>query len=366
MANLMTNEQYTYEKLSAKYGAFRVPTYKIRIDKKELTAESKLLIKEITIDLTCQNEAGGCIFEVMGAFNPTERSFDKAAMNTYFQLGKMVEVDIGYIKTVNVFKGYISAVTVSLGPEMPIIRVECTDVKGIMMNNHITEQRTETKLNDVVSNILKNQCYKYYYDDLHIDMIETPQRKIEIAGESDFDFLVRLANRINYEFFVCQGTVYFRKPMPLKRPLMELEYGYNLLNFEHRVSLEGQVLELEVRSSDIEKGKVISAVAKSNVQMSSGPSAKKALSKLKKAIVDSSVESEQEARARAEALLKKLNENFTTANIECVGIPEIVPGRFIKIKKLGEGLEGNYYILRVRHTIDQSSFSTSIEARADI
>jgi len=365
MASLMTNEQYSFEKLSEKYASFKVPTYKIKIDKKELTAESNLLIKELTIDLTCQNEAGGCIFEVMGAFNPSERAFDKTAMDTYFQLGKKVEVDIGYIKTENVFKGYISAVTVSLGNEMPIIRVECTDVKGIMMNNHMTEQRTEEKLDDVVSNILQNQCYKNYYDDLNIDTIETPQRKIEIAGESDFDFLVRLANRINYEFFVCQGTVFFRKPMPLKKPVLELEYGYNLLSFEHRVSLEGQVLELEVRSSDIEKGKVISAVAKSNVQMSSGPSAKKALNKLKKVIVDSSVGSEQEAKTLAESLLKRLNDNFTTVNIECVGIPEIVPGRFIKIKKLGEGLEGSYYILRVRHTIDSSSFSTLIEARAD-
>ena len=59
---------------------------------------------------------------------------------------------------------------------MPIIRVECTDVKGIMMNNHITEQRTETKLNDEVSNIQRISAIKIIMM-THIDMIETHKEK---------------------------------------------------------------------------------------------------------------------------------------------------------------------------------------------
>jgi uncharacterized protein len=364
--NLMTNEKYTFEKLSSKYSAFKVPTYKISIDSKDLLSEGTLVLKELAIDLTCENEASGCVFEILGAFDPIKRTFTPAITEKYFQLGKKISIDIGYIKTVNVFKGYISAVVFRVGNDIPSIRVECTDVKGIMMNCRTTGQRTETALGDVVSNILKNQTYKNFYDGLKLDSVETPERKIEIAGESDFDFLVRLAGRINYEFFVCQGKVYFRKPMPLKTPLLELEWGYNLLSFERRASLEGQVLELEVRSSDADKGKMISGIAKSDIQMSKGASAKKALQKLKKVVIDSSVGSEQEAGSRAEELLKKLNGSYATANIECIGLPEIVPGRFVKVKKLGDGLDGNYYIVRVNHSIGESFFSTMIEARLGV
>ncbi len=361
--DLMTNEKYTFDKLSAKYNDFKVPTYKISIDSKDLLSEGYLILRELTIDLTCGNEAGGCIFEILGAYDPIKRSFLPDIKDKYFQLGKKVSVDIGYIKTVNVFKGYISAVVFRVGQDIPSVKVECTDVKGVMMNCRTTEQRTETALGDVVSNILKNQTYKNFYDGVKVDSVETPERKTEIAGESDFDFLVRLADRINYEFFVCQGKVYFRRPMPLKTPLLELEWGYNVFSFERRDSLEGQVLELEVRSSDAGKGKLISGIAKSDMQIGSGASAKKALQKLKKVVIDSSVGSEQEARSRAEELLKRLNHSYTAARIECVGIPEIVPGRFIKVKKLGDGLDGNYYILRVNHTIGEDFYSTRIEAR---
>ncbi len=361
--DLMTNEKYTYDSLSKKYYDFKVPTYKINIDGSELTEEKSTIITELKVELTCDNEASGCQFMVMGVYNPSKRAFDKSLVTKYFQLGKKVTVSLGYIKTEMVFMGYISAVTTSIGAEMAMISVECTDAKGLMMNNQVIEQRTETKYKDVISSILSSNSYGSYSAGTQVDDIETPQKKIEIYGESDFDFLVRLANRVNYEFFVCQGKIFFRKPMPLKSPVLELEWGMNLLGFEKRCSLEGQVLELEVRSTDIDKGAVISGIAKSDEQFSNGPSGKKALKKIKKVIVDSSIISEQEATKRAEELLKRLNERYTQVQIKCVGIPEIVPGRFIKVKKLGEGLEGNYYIIRVVHSVSSEEYSTTIEAR---
>ena len=362
--NLMANDKYTFEDLSAKYAAFKVPTYKVSIDGSDLLSESTLGLKDITIDLTCENEASGCIFSIVGVYDGVKRSFNQTLMKKFFQIGKKVNIDLGYIKTERVFIGFISAISVSLGEFVPCIHVECTDVKGIMMNNQSNEQRVETSLGDVVSNILQNPTYKNFYDSIVVDSIQTPERKIEIYGESDFDYLVRLANRINYEFFVLQGKVYFRKPMPYKTPIFALEWGFSLMGFEKRDSLEGQVLELEVRSANVDKGLLISGVAKSSVQLSEGNSAKKALQKLKRVVIDSSVSSEEEAKSRAEVLLKSVNDRYSSANIECIGIPEIVPGRFIKISKLGEGIDGNYYVSRVTHSLGSSSiFKTVMEAR---
>lgn len=362
--DLMSNERYDFESLSSKYYSFKVPTYKVKIDGNDLLTDGKLILKDLVIDLTCENEASGCTLAVVGVYDEVKRCFDQTMMKKFFQIGKKIVVDLGYIKTESIFTGYISAISVVFGEEAASINIECTDVKGLMMNNQSNEQRTEKTLGDVVSNILSNQAYNSFYTSTVVDKVDTPERKIEVSGESDFDYLVRLANRINYEFFVLQGKVFFRKPMPYKSPVIELEWGYNLLGFERRDSLEGQVLELEVRSADVDKGKMISGLAKSKETLSQGNSAKKALQKLKKVIIDSSVFSEKEAKSRAEEFLKRLNSRYSTAIIECVGIPEIVPGRFIKISKLGEGLEGNYYILRVKHSVtDGDIYSTTIEAR---
>ena len=44
-----------------------------------------------------------------------------------------------------------------------------------------------------------------------------------------------------------------------------------------------------------------------------------------------------------------------------VGLPELVPGRFVSLKGLDSDLDLDYYIREVRHEIGSDGFSTTLE-----
>lgn len=55
-----------------------------------------------------------------------------------------------------------------------------------------------------------------------------------------------------------------------------------------------------------------------------------------------------------------LDEN-QKAEIGCIGLPELIPGRFIAIDRVDSIANKKYYITRVTHRFDDSGFSTQVE-----
>ena len=45
----------------------------------------------------------------------------------------------------------------------------------------------------------------------------------------------------------------------------------------------------------------------------------------------------------------------------CIGIPQIVPGRSLTIRKLDAWIDGTYEILSVEHRIDENGYTTQFE-----
>ena len=356
---LMSNKKFEFSSLAGTYKDFSVPTVKVLVDGQNILASGDFRINGLKVELSSGMEASGCVFDVYNVFEESERTFKKDAIGKYFKLGKKIEIELGYIVSTKVFTGYISGLSFKVGEEIPTVTVEGTDAKGLMMNNLHNKQWTKQKYSDVVTDIFSD--YSTFCSSKKIDATTEVKKKIEMVNESDYDFVVRLAEREGYEFFILEDTFYFRKPEPYKEPAITLEWGININNLEKRISLEGQVLELEVKGYDENKGVAIKGVAKSTVKMDT--TAKAALKGLKKTITDSSIMSQEEANKLAASLLKKINRNYTELRAELVGLPEVVPGRFIAVTKLGGDVDGKYYVTRVTHSFSDENYTTFIEAR---
>ena len=80
-----------YDDLSKKYLEFDVPTYKIKIDGKELP-QSEITVSNIEVNISTGFEASMCSFEAYELYDIDERSFDAKLMKDFFALGKEVEV----------------------------------------------------------------------------------------------------------------------------------------------------------------------------------------------------------------------------------------------------------------------------------
>ena len=112
---------------------------------------------------------------------------------------------------------------------------------------------------------------------------------------------------------------------------------------------------------DVDKGKVIEATLKNNNKISIGNIAKQYVKNNTKVYVDASVKSQSDADNRVAYYMEEVSYRFGSLECECIGIPEIKPGNFIKISKFGEGIDNSFYVVSVIHTMNQEDgFTTKI------
>ncbi|MDQ2085378.1 hypothetical protein RBH29_02855 [Herbivorax sp. ANBcel31] len=361
--NLMSSEKYKYSDLKKHYMDFSVPTFKILINNNDPVEKERVVINDINIELTVGYEASACSFSVLNIYDKVARRFKKELMDKYFDLGKIVEVQVGYIKTVKVFKGYISEISADFSDDVPAIHIRCMDVKGAMMNNRLSQVTSEKNVGKVVEALIKKYSVLCKNNEIKVDKLADREDYVEISSKSDYEFIKKSAEELNWEFFVFQGIVYFRKPKKITPPVINLEWGVNLLSFSREIGLMGQVSEVIVRSSNELQKDIFESKAKKTIKL--GKSGESVIKDVKTLIVDQSIKSQKEADIRAKAELEKIGENLGSGKGKCIGLPEIVPGRFIQLSKMGEGINGNYYIAKVTHNIGSRGFITSFDVGVD-
>ena len=125
--------------------------------------------------------------------------------------------------------------------------------------------------------------------------------------------------------------------------------------FHLYTTLSRQVAKVVVRSSnEQDPQQPFEAQAQdysSNVDSSKIKAGKNVLlgSRAVKTIIDLSVTSQEEAKARAEAELMKLSCFQAKGSVVTVGIPELLPGKVVSIKGFGKAGDRAYRISRVIH-----------------
>lgn len=190
-------------------------------------------------------------------------------------------------------------------------------------------------------------------------------KTIEMVCESDYEFVVKAAKKFNYEFFTNAGTVYFRPAKDYKDILMEIEPNPLLRSFEVDYDITGLVGKVEVRATDAGKASSISSSKSLNNKISQGNMAKPLVKDTTKVYIDPTVSSKKDAQYRAEYLAEDISYRFGTLEAELMGIPELVPGRFIKLKGLGTAVSNTFYLMTVRHIMTgEGEFITKITGKA--
>jgi phage protein D len=174
---------------------------------------------------------------------------------------------------------------------------------------------------------------------------------IEMSSESDYEFVVKAAKKFNYEFFTDRGKVYFRKAKSGSETLPDLGIENGLINFDIGYSITGLAETIEARSVDAGTGKIISSKKKFTNNISLGNYAKKLIAKSRHVYIDPTIVSKRHADARADSLLETMSYRLGALNCDCIGLPEMQPGRFLKITGLGAPAENRFYITNVTHTV---------------
>lgn len=363
----MESGSFKFKSLAKEYSNFFAPTVKVKINGDNLI-EKGIAISDVNVKLTCNEASNSCTFVVKNAFDPASRSFNSKWMKSYFDLGSIVEVEMGYVVTKKVFYGYISMITQDfVQGDAPGIEVTCLDVKTAMSNGYKTEATKFTKYSDVVSDILNKYKSAGLIKGTEVD--DTPDlgegNFINQVSENDLEFVKSAAKKYNYRFFTLKDKAYFIKMPENTSPVITLEWGVSLLAFNRTLDLTKRIKKVIVISNDEKKKKVIQADASSVKKIGEGKKTPDSFSKVINGeavatIIDSSITTQAEAKNRAEAMLNKESLGLVNGKAKSIGLPEITPARYIEMDGLGDGINNKYFITDVTHSLGGNGYITEI------
>lgn len=376
--------QLTYEKLKSKYSDFANPIARVLLgDQTFDSGKAGMVVNDIHVEVTSGYEASVASFRLFDVFDPVTGKFRYESVKKQVVMGNSVTIQLGYLDTVEtVFVGFISGVAFGFEPgDIPYIEVSAMDVKGVMMGGSYATALKASTYSAAVKEVLDRTGEGRLQQMGGITATEisrTPDAEgvssgsakssplsVEMVGESDYEFVVRAAKRYNFEFFVDRGKVLFRPAKKDTSLLMEMGSRTGLRGFHIAYSLTGVVGMIEARAMDPGSGKVISAKSKFSNTLSTGAKAKQLMGKGAKVYLDASITSREEAESRVASLMEQMSYRLGSLSADCVGIPDLTPGRFIEVTGMGTPVDNRFYLTTVVHDFTgDGGYATRIEGCA--
>ncbi len=387
--------EFNFGDLKNKYDLFREPKVAVSIDGKDIKGEDGLAVAAAEIELTAGYEASMATLTLTGCYDPDSRSFDIKKTKQYLYMGSSVIVYLGYGSSLReVFRGFIARVHFLIPQfiedEIPKIELTCLDVKGLLMANRHSKRLKSQYYSDAVREVLEANSFIMQKDssgsnftELNINNTpdkpqgasgggtggggtqQTTDRRVEMVEESDYDFIVKAAKRYNFEFFVVGGNLYFIEAKKNTDPLIELNPLMGMIDLDVGYDITGLVKSVVVRNIDMEQGKYIGNKMKSKSKISMGNKAKPLIENQSLVYIDPTTDSKEEAGYRAAYLMNNVDYRLGSVTGVFVGMPEIIPGRFITLTDFGQPLNNNFYITSVRHSMTPREFTTRFEGVAN-
>lgn len=181
---------------------------------------------------------------------------------------------------------------------------------------------------------------------------------VQQNNETDWDFLWRLAGRIDNEVVAEDTKIHFRKASASRPSAPKLEWGRNLLNFRPRVTGVQQIEEVTVRGWNPKTKQAIVGMAsasdvESNLGVQIGITHSKvrgALSGGKVLVADLTPSSQSEADAIAKSVMAQYANAYVDATGVAIGDPDLRAGRKVEIGKIGSKFGGTYTLFSTVHS----------------
>jgi phage protein D len=356
----------TITQLEQAHQSFYVPSYRILVNGRDLLRQVFLEIASVQIDNTLKG-ADRFSFTVNSTFNFETREF--LHLTDLFAFGNATEISLGYQdgKALPLMlRGKITAVQTSFPASgLPQINVSGYDLTYCMTKGKKSRNWTKKTDSYVVSQVAREYGLNPVVKDTKVEHPKTEQ-----SQESDQQFLEKLAERNGYELHCFDRDLFFQPPSNNEKAVVSLEWGRGLLSFSPEINISEQISKVEVRGWDVKSKKEIVGTAKQGEEPGRDPNRRSGAEVVKAVCRDQGelkvripVFSQQEAKRRAEAILKKRSELFVQGSGESIGLPEIRANTNIELTGLGKLFSKTYYVEQSTHTINTSGYRTTFKVK---
>lgn len=339
-----------YAALASKYSNFTTPVMKVLINGSDVIANQKLAVENLSVSLSL-NQAGSVHFNVVNAFELSSRTFTDAVKQS-FQPGSSIKVELGYGSATSLlFQGYIAELCLDFG-ETPQISVTALDVIRLLMDTvHQNLVYEVTSYSAAFQAVMKE--FEGMYDALEVEATEDSLTKV-VQKDSSFRFIQEeLCVKANREFFVAGGKAYFRTPRKETEAVAALNWGEGLMSFQERRSQCNQTIRVYGKAENKKDQLKVEVKVKTD-DASSKICVVKEYQKY-------SLIGQDAIQKYAEQIAGRQKAAGKGGSGTCIGIPELIPGSYIKLGNLDSGEGKEYYLKSVKHNIGSSGYTTQFD-----
>ena len=360
----MDTGSYEFDALFKKYDGFTSPAFTIKIGGKELD-QTKVIVSNLEIEMSATGAAGGCSFTVGTEYDFQGRKWVNV-ISDKLEVGATLEIQGGYVKQKLLFYGYVDDYNMMFPKgRAPKIAVSGLDGLGYLMSFQEPIFGQQQKPKDVVTEILQKSKSAGYAKDFEVgsmDGFETPVIK---KGVDDWKFLNTLAERYGLTLASVCGELVFKDLATNTSPIVTLSMSESLLSFEKKLSMAHQVGKVEIWGKDV-NSKFLKGMATSVSIGGDGKTATQLAPKFAKAALREYTEfarTQAECDLMAQGRLNSIAMNLVSGRGSCIGIPEMIAGRYVKIIGADQKLNGTYFLSKVKHIFSPEHYVTEFEIK---
>lgn len=340
--------------LASKYDDFMVPAMKLKVDGFDVTGRDDYAVESVEVTLS-QETASAAIIRLTNVYDLKKHQFINT-IRSDFILGDLIEIEMGYGSSLtSLFYGYIDEINYELG-EIPAVNVIAVDVRRLIMGSKKSNISHSVKsYSDAFQEVIKK--YKVAYKSVSVDTTDKMDVECIIQNGSDYEFITEeLCRKAERNFFVHAGKVYFKELSADLFKTVEMEWARDFLMFRRQASFQDVVIK--IMGQDVKKKEEVAAQVTVKAD-----DKQKSLVQNEKTEMNADVTDNGEAKKIAEYKAQQEEKKARQASGSCIGVPEILPGGYVKIKNGDEQLiDGTYYILEAKHTFGSDGYLTSFEA----
>ncbi len=269
------------------------------------------------------------------------------------EVGATVEISLGAAggdTLQQVVSGQITSVEPEFGRLGAVLAARGYDQAHGLNRSRITETYQNMSSDDIASKVADRAGL----DAGDIQSAGDVHEFVQQNNETDWEFLWRLARRIDYEVSVESGALNFRPPGNSDADPVSLRWGEDLWTFRPRVTGVQQVDDVVVRAWDPSAKQVIESrqpVASPDADIGiARDDVGSALGGGSYVLADRPVLSADEADGLATSMASRLANAYLEAEGSCRGDPALVAGVQVQVDGVGSRYGGTYTLTATSHS----------------
>ncbi len=371
---------FCMDELRESYQQYLVPAAKILIGKEaeELVQATGVRLESLRVSLNLDS-AASAEFSVSDIWDGSQSAVRQNVKSTLV-CGAMVQIMLGYgSELTDVFHGFIYETSIQFS-DMPLLQVTAMDVKRLMADN---VQMDKVWTGQTRAGIFSALMEQYAVFGLNASVEEREgqsdeeQEKMEnfVQRGSDFSLVRRLCREGGLRFVVYGHTAKLTADKE-EDPVLTLVWGKDLLSFAQtmryvnvKIEVRGTVKKPTQRQpdqggtegdaqSDRDCDKKDSSVIVLTETVCSAGVEETGIPTADKVIEITNLKGEDEAAVRLADEVDSVKESMYSGRGSCIGMPVLIPGRYIGIDGIDADSNGSYFLKSVNHMFGADGFTT--------